>query len=82
MTGLTFTWVCVHVSDPFPVCVHPDLLLYNPRPKIVKTTDGDIQRLVLAKCEVGVEVPNITSGGRDSTAVALNCRTVVVFRYW
>jgi len=61
------------------VWVHPDLLIYNFKPKTVKSTDGGIHRLVLAKCEVEVEVPNITSGGRDITAVALNCRTVVMF---
>jgi hypothetical protein len=65
---------------PLLVCVHPDLLVYNLRPQIVQSTERDIHRMVLAKCEVGVEVPNM-SAGRESTAVALNFRTVVVFRY-
>jgi len=66
------------VTVPLLVCVNPDLLVYNPRPEIVKSTDLDIQRLVLAKCEVGVKVPSITSGGRDSTVVALNCRISIL----
>jgi hypothetical protein len=34
--------------------------------------------MVLVKCEVGVEVPDM-SGGRESTAIALNCGTVSYF---
>jgi endo-1,4-beta-mannosidase len=63
---------------PLLVCLQSDILIYNLGPKIVKNTDGDTHRMVLAKCEVGVEVPNM-SGGLESIAVVLNFQTVSYF---